>query len=321
LREGGVYVVAFPSEEWLNDDTDYTYLYGDLDVLFEIDDNGRIYSNSDIQNFARFDGRCYTELVCAIRSVMGIPEEEPVMTPGPFPEYDLIEWRFDDDIQCDLPVSGHKIHAGTKLELPEFSGVVFEYMQYQLPNEFGGYSWATYIKAVYPSGEEKVITFFGTAGGDRVFVADLIGNGFPQFIYETSITSGVFTRLVIVYDFANDETYSTSGYHGVHTLSVENGRIIVTQIAQEIASGTVHKVEFGGELVFMGGQLVIIGGQLANNPFDDTTCNDDDTSTCDDTSRTTDNERTACGNINFSRTCNRNRSCRNCQAGFHRHFP
>ncbi len=53
LREGGVYLLPIVKHEG-----EY-YLGGDLDVLFEIDNQGKIWSHSDYTDFNRYDGKDY----------------------------------------------------------------------------------------------------------------------------------------------------------------------------------------------------------------------------------------------------------------------
>jgi hypothetical protein len=61
LREGGVYVLPL----WKNySDGEAVFgIDGGLDVLFEIDDFGRVFSHSEFANFRHFDGLPYGELV------------------------------------------------------------------------------------------------------------------------------------------------------------------------------------------------------------------------------------------------------------------
>ena len=53
LRVGGVYLL--PLSYWEEGDT--WYITGDLDVLFEVDDQGRIWSHSQFDGFNQFDGQ------------------------------------------------------------------------------------------------------------------------------------------------------------------------------------------------------------------------------------------------------------------------
>ena len=69
LREGGVYLLPLGSWEW--DGEVRWYLHGDLDVLFEVDDKGLVWSHSRYPDFSRFDGKAagvLTEAVTAFTS-------------------------------------------------------------------------------------------------------------------------------------------------------------------------------------------------------------------------------------------------------------
>jgi hypothetical protein len=175
-------------------------------------------------------------------------------------EYTIIEWwrNGDEDeeaMQERIANSEHEIHTGHQLHAPTLD-VTFEWV-------YRGWEdgeMINYIKAVYPNGDERtVVSGFGTGWGGRVFVADILGNGFPQFIFETSITSGLFTSNVHVHDFINVEHYFLSGYGTANVLSVENGRIMVTQ--HNTFVDDVFPEGAGGELAFVNGELTIIGGQ------------------------------------------------------------
>ncbi len=63
LREGGVYLLP------LNKYNGSYYLMSDLDVLFEIDDEGLIWSHSTYEDFNRFDGKGYQAVVDEIISI------------------------------------------------------------------------------------------------------------------------------------------------------------------------------------------------------------------------------------------------------------
>lgn len=58
LRVGGVYML--PLSYWEEDDT--WYINGDLDVLFEIDDQSRVWSHSQFEGFNQYDGKDAQEL-------------------------------------------------------------------------------------------------------------------------------------------------------------------------------------------------------------------------------------------------------------------
>lgn len=70
LRKGGVYLLPL-----VKDKGDY-YLVGDLDVLFEIDDEGRIWSHSDYPDFNCYDGEDYQVVT---NEIMRIAQDDTLM--------------------------------------------------------------------------------------------------------------------------------------------------------------------------------------------------------------------------------------------------
>lgn len=70
MRKGGVYLLPL-----IEDNGNY-YLMSDLDVLFEIDDEGRIWSHSDFEDFNRFDGEDYKAVTDEIKR---ITQDETIM--------------------------------------------------------------------------------------------------------------------------------------------------------------------------------------------------------------------------------------------------
>ncbi|HCS72536.1 MAG TPA: hypothetical protein DIW17_01490 [Clostridiales bacterium] len=74
LREGGVYLL--PLYQHFDDDLyddglkeGFYYIEAVFDVLFEIDDNGLLYSHSDFPDFNRFDGQNYPALTDEIKRI------------------------------------------------------------------------------------------------------------------------------------------------------------------------------------------------------------------------------------------------------------
>jgi len=63
LREGGVYIVV------LTEQSDGCWIIGDMDVLFEIDENALIFSHSNNSEFNCFDGQHYSVLINAIVAI------------------------------------------------------------------------------------------------------------------------------------------------------------------------------------------------------------------------------------------------------------
>jgi hypothetical protein len=72
MREGGVFLlpILYSDSEWSRErNHDGWFTYGYLDVLFEVDDEGLVWSNSWSSEFDRFDGRPWQMLARAIRGV------------------------------------------------------------------------------------------------------------------------------------------------------------------------------------------------------------------------------------------------------------
>ena len=72
LRVGGVYMLPL----WHWEEDDIWAIGGDLDVLFEVDDQGRVWSHSMFDEFRRFDGKeatALTESVSALTSDANFP--------------------------------------------------------------------------------------------------------------------------------------------------------------------------------------------------------------------------------------------------------
>ena len=139
----------------------------------------------------------------------------------------------------------------TQLELPEFPGVVFSNEYNKAPNEYGGFSWDVYVKAISQDGEKKMFDF--GLGPNSVFIDDITGDGYPDFVYMTSWTSGLFTLGVNIYDYVNDTHYFLGGYGNANGLVIENGRLMV---ARYNADGDLVPI---GELAMADGALVVAG--------------------------------------------------------------
>jgi len=60
LRQGGVYLLPVGRFDW--DGSDYWYVIGDSDVLFEVDEHGNIFSHSSLPAFAAYDGTLWQNL-------------------------------------------------------------------------------------------------------------------------------------------------------------------------------------------------------------------------------------------------------------------
>jgi len=80
LRKGGVYLLPIK----FNPDWGAYEVVGDLDVLFELDDEGRIVSHSQWEDFNKYDGRSLPELLDDVRALYPVTDaefaEEPIST-------------------------------------------------------------------------------------------------------------------------------------------------------------------------------------------------------------------------------------------------
>ena len=123
-----------------------------------------------------------------------------------------------------------------ELELPEFPGVIFTG------------SWVS-VTATDQNGER--LLFSGMPIHD-VYLADITGDGLPDFVATASSGSGIVWGHVIVYDFANDELYELSKPLVFYDLLIENGDLIVT-----LAGGSMGE-ELIGELAIINGELTIV---------------------------------------------------------------
>ena len=77
LRVGGVYLlpVRFNTSSGAYD------VVGDLDVLFELNDEGEIVSHSRFPELNQFDGKSLTELLNAVRTLYSAPDTEFIEQP------------------------------------------------------------------------------------------------------------------------------------------------------------------------------------------------------------------------------------------------
>lgn len=72
LRVGGVYLLPIRFDSYLG-----AYeVVGDLDVLFELDAEGKIVSHSRFSELNKYDGKAFSELLNAVRAIYPMPETE-----------------------------------------------------------------------------------------------------------------------------------------------------------------------------------------------------------------------------------------------------
>ena len=104
--------------------------------------------------------------------------------------------------------------ASKDLELPEFPGVTFRWT-------------GNNVVAFDATGDH--LLFQGMPIWN-VYLADLTGDGLPEFCATVSFGSGLIDTRVVVFDYANDQFYDLADRgHYDYTLLLNNGQLIVTQ--------------------------------------------------------------------------------------------
>jgi beta-lactamase regulating signal transducer with metallopeptidase domain len=126
------------------------------------------------------------------------------------------------------------------LELPEFPNTVFR--------------WTTYeVKAIDSNGEKVIISGMPVW---NVYLADLTGDGLPEFCATVSIGSGIVDERIIVYDYATGNAYELSDRMKYdYALYLDNGRLMARRTnypnmqSEPVATG---------EPAIVDGRLIII---------------------------------------------------------------
>jgi len=91
----------------------------------------------------------------------------------------------------------------------------------------------------------------------NVYLADLNGDGLPEFCATVSVGSGIVDDHIIVCDYANDKLYELSDrMYFDYFLSLENGRLVVKQTRYPTPQSAVTAT---GELVIVDGELIAVG--------------------------------------------------------------
>ena len=128
-----------------------------------------------------------------------------------------------------------------ELELPEYPNTVFQWTPYE-------------IKAVDSVGETTLLNGMPVW---NVYLADLTGDGLPEFCATISLGSGMIDERIIVCDYATGNTYDLNDrqYYD-YALYLDNGRLMVKQTKYPDPRSDVLAT---GELAIVGGELTAIG--------------------------------------------------------------
>jgi beta-lactamase regulating signal transducer with metallopeptidase domain len=146
--------------------------------------------------------------------------------------------------------------SSLEMELPEYPNVIFK--------------WTPEKVTAIASGNEKEL-FQGTPIWN-VYLADLTGDGLPEFCATVSSGFGIIDNHAVIYDYASDKLYELSDRMFFdYILSLENGQLVVTQseyYGADQATGSLAIVN--GELIAIGiDRTVDIDAEDNNNIFED----------------------------------------------------
>ncbi|MCL2151894.1 MAG: hypothetical protein FWH57_02875 [Oscillospiraceae bacterium] len=133
--------------------------------------------------------------------------------------------------------------TNSKLVLDEFPNTVFRWT----PEK---------ITALEASGERELIPQGFTRVMNSVFLADLNGDGLPEFCATVYFGSGVGYKNVEIYDYAAGKHYELPGNlppRDLYTLSLDDGQLIATQ-----AELHTNKLIATGRLEIIDGALAIV---------------------------------------------------------------
>jgi len=116
------------------------------------------------------------------------------------------------------------------LTVPEFPGVTFRVTQDQLSDGTDVLFWGMPIHQIY--------------------LADLNGDGKPEFCAAVSVGSGISDDRVIVFDYANRQEYDLSDRTQYdYRLQLRNGRLFVSRTSSYLSGGNAPALVFPLELV------------------------------------------------------------------------
>jgi len=131
LRAGGVYLLPLMLVEG-----EY-YLMGDMDVLFEADEQGLIYSHSDFEALAAYDGKPWETLMEDVRAIV---RDDPLL-----PAYSKLARMLRPDASMtltEITITGPETQTGEeyghtiKVRQAQLERTLFTGSQGKLPTEF-----------------------------------------------------------------------------------------------------------------------------------------------------------------------------------------
>jgi len=220
LAEEGAESAPVPVPFPIEKETDMHMLRIDIGEIFPQGFSGRIWAVA-----VDSDGlKHYSE---TLNAVFPRPRHEIGGEPRKW-----LDYYFDEKMPWD---------GSLKLELPEYPGIVFQWTPYE-------------VKAIGSSGEK---TLFSGMPIWNVYLADLTGDGLPEFCATVSFGSGIVDERIVVHDYSTGNTYDLNDrmYYD-YALYLDNGRLMVKQTKHPNPQGDVLAT---GELAIVDGRLTAIG--------------------------------------------------------------
>jgi len=142
-----------------------------------------------------------------------------------------LDYYFAEDMPWDKSLT---------LELPEFPDTVFEWTPYN-------------VKAIDSNGERNIISGMPVW---NVFLADLTGDGLPEFCATVSIGSGIVDERIIAYDYAAGNAYELSDRMKYdYALYLDNGKLMAKKTTYPDLQSDPVAV---GEPAIVDGKLTLI---------------------------------------------------------------
>jgi len=206
-------------------------------------------TKSRIKNVMRYQKPAFWIVMAAIIAVIAIcaallanpGKAEPTVTPDPSEitaapsAFVPVEWRSHE--------IGWQWSGGANLLVPEIPGVSFSCDEYSL----------TAVPFAVDDADAHVIISGMPIW--NVILADLTGDGVPEFCATVSMGSGIIDDHIIVYDYASAQTYMLENRMFYdYRLHLENGQLLVSQ--RHYGSADIRAT---GTLILTNGALSAVG--------------------------------------------------------------
>ena len=236
--DGTAYLVTPPISSYMLPNCTYAFAEGELLIYasIETEESENAFGVKNGEVIVRFTVADDNTLVFQWATVPVFADEGAryVSKPNPSP-YEPRKWLdyyFDEQMPWD---------GNLELELPEYPDTVFQ--------------WTPYEVRTVDSGGEK--TLFSGMPVWNVYLADLTGDGLPEFCATVSLGSGIIDERIIVCDYATGNIYDLNDrmYYD-YALYLDDGRLMVKQTKYPDPQSDALAT---GELAIVGGELTAKG--------------------------------------------------------------